>query len=81
MAYEAVDGSSGEERRKAAEQQRRQWLLTRLGMAVVASAWSHQLRLDAADDADLDQLVRAFRLGPQTLERGTPCSGGTPETA
>jgi hypothetical protein len=48
---------------------------------VVASAWGHQLRLEPAHDPDLAQFVRAFRLGPQTPERGAPYSGGTSATA
>ena len=47
---------------------------------VVASAWGNQLRLESADDSDLMQFVRAFRIGPQTLERGAACSGGTSQT-
>jgi hypothetical protein len=46
---------------------------------VVASAWGKQLRLDAADDARLKAFVAAFTQGPQTLEPGAPCSGGTGE--
>jgi hypothetical protein len=46
---------------------------------VVASAWGRQLRLDSADDPRLDQFVRAFQRGPQTPERGAPCSGGVGE--
>lgn len=48
---------------------------------VAASAWGHQLRLESADDPDLAQFVRAFRLGPQTPEPGAPCTGGTSATA
>ncbi len=48
---------------------------------VVASAWGRQLRLDATDDPRLDQFVRAFRVGPQTPERGAPCTGGIGQPA
>lgn len=44
---------------------------------VVASAWDRRLRLDSAEDARLEQFVRAFRLGSQAPERGEPCQGGT----
>jgi hypothetical protein len=47
---------------------------------VVASAWGKQLRLESADDPRLEQFVRAFRLGPQTPERGARCDGGTSAT-
>ncbi len=47
---------------------------------VVASAWGTQLRLDSADDPRLEQFVRAYRLGPQTPERGARCDGGTSAT-
>jgi hypothetical protein len=43
---------------------------------VVASAWGHQLRLSSASDPRLDQFVRYYRLGPQTPERGAPCTRG-----
>lgn len=47
---------------------------------VVASAWGRQLRLDSADDPRLIQFASAFQQGPQTPERGAPCSGGTSAT-
>ena len=43
---------------------------------VVASAWDRQLLLDAADDARIEQFVRAFQRGSQAPEAGAPCSGG-----
>ncbi|TYB42170.1 DUF3105 domain-containing protein [Actinomadura chibensis] len=43
---------------------------------VVASAWGRQLRLPAASDSRLAGFVDAYRRGPQTPERGAPCSGG-----
>jgi hypothetical protein len=46
---------------------------------VVASAWSLQLRLEAASDPRLMQFVRAFQRGPQTPEPGAPCTGGIVE--
>ena len=47
---------------------------------VVASAWGKQLTLESADSPDLEQFVRAYRLGPQTPEVGATCSGGTSDT-
>ncbi len=43
---------------------------------VVASAWGKQLRLESADDPDLERFVRAYRQGPQTPEPGAVCTGG-----
>jgi Protein of unknown function (DUF3105) len=43
---------------------------------VVASAWGRQLRLGDAYDPRLNSFVGVFREGPQTPERGAPCSGG-----
>jgi hypothetical protein len=43
---------------------------------VLASAWGKQLRLESADDPDLERFVRAYRQGPQTPERGAACTGG-----
>jgi hypothetical protein len=44
---------------------------------VVASAWGNQLRLDSADDQNLEQFVSTFRQGTQTPEPGARCTGGT----
>jgi len=43
---------------------------------VVASAWGKQLRLQSADDPDLERFIGAFRQGPQTPEPGAVCTGG-----
>jgi hypothetical protein len=43
---------------------------------VVASAWGRQLRLGDASDPRLKRFISVFREGPQTPERGAPCSGG-----
>ncbi|MGH2720059.1 MAG: DUF3105 domain-containing protein [Actinomycetota bacterium] len=48
---------------------------------VVASAWGRQLRLSSVDDPRLAEFVGAFVQGPQTPERGAPCTGGTGEPA
>jgi hypothetical protein len=48
---------------------------------VVASAWGKQLRLEGADDPDLEQFVRAYQRGPQTPEPGAACTGGVGEPA
>ncbi len=47
---------------------------------VVASAWGNQLKLDSASDPKLEQFVKYFRQGPQTPERGAPCTDGTSAT-
>ena len=47
---------------------------------VVATAWNHQLRLDAADDPRLVQFIIAFQRGSQAPERGAPCHFGTSAT-
>ncbi len=49
---------------------------------VVASAWGFQLQLDGADDPRLEEFLGKYVQGPQTLEPGASCSGGTgePET-
>jgi len=46
---------------------------------VVASAWGEQLWLEDAYDPRLEQFVNYFEQGPQNLEPGAPCSGGTGE--
>lgn len=43
---------------------------------VVASAWGGQLNLPSADDPNLADFVRAFRLSPDGPEPGAPCTGG-----
>jgi hypothetical protein len=48
----------------------------RLPWPVVASAWGRQLRLGSASDPRLPRFLRVYRVGPQTPERGAPCSGG-----
>jgi hypothetical protein len=43
---------------------------------VVASAWGKQLRLDNAEDSDLERFIGAYQQGPQTPEKGAVCTGG-----
>ena len=43
---------------------------------VVASSWGRQLKLEAADDPDLERFVRAYKQGPDTPEPGAACTGG-----
>ena len=43
---------------------------------VVASAWGKQLRLDDAEDSDLERFIGAYEQGPQTPEKGAVCTGG-----
>lgn len=47
-----------------------------LDAPVVASAWGLQLRLDGANDPDLERFIRSYRVGPQTPEPGAACTGG-----
>jgi hypothetical protein len=47
-----------------------------LPTAVVASAWGRQLQMESADDARLEQFVRAFRNSSLAPEPAGPCSGG-----
>lgn len=47
---------------------------------VVASAWGKQLQLQTVDDPALDAFVRTYRQGPQALEPGASCTGGTSAT-
>jgi len=42
---------------------------------VVASTWGKQLRLESVDDPELQEFIRAYRIGPQTPEPGAPCTG------
>jgi hypothetical protein len=44
---------------------------------IVASAWGLQMQFDSADDPELSRFVSAYRQGPQTLEPGAICHGGT----
>jgi hypothetical protein len=43
---------------------------------VVASAWGKQLRLDNAEDSNLERFIGAYQQGPQTPEQGAVCTGG-----
>lgn len=43
---------------------------------VVASAWGLQLQLDDADDPRLEQFIREYQKGPQTLEQNAICTNG-----
>ena len=44
---------------------------------VVASAWGLQMKADGAADPRLSQFVAKYVQGPQALEPGAPCTGGT----
>jgi hypothetical protein len=46
------------------------------GVPVVASAWGTQLRLGRFDEGALRSFVATYANGPQTPEKGAPCSGG-----
>jgi hypothetical protein len=52
-----------------------------LDAPVVASSWGRQLRLEGADDPDLERFVRAYKQGPETPEPGAACTGGIGEPA
>lgn len=43
---------------------------------VVISAWGLQLQVKSASDARLAQFISRYEQGPQTPEKGSPCSGG-----
>ena len=47
-----------------------------LDSPVVASAWGKQLKLESAEDPDLEQFIGAYSQGPQTPEPGAACTGG-----
>ena len=57
------------------------WIDETLGSPVVASAWGLQLKADTASDPAVAAFVETYASGPQTPERGAPCTGsfGTPE--
>ncbi|MEU8345607.1 Protein of unknown function [Actinomadura meyerae] len=42
---------------------------------VKLTAWGHQLKLDDASDARVDEFLRAYVKGPQTPEPGAACDG------
>ncbi len=44
---------------------------------IVATAWGHQLEVDAGDDEQLPLFISEYVQGPQTPEPGAACSGGT----
>ena len=43
---------------------------------IVASAWGKQVQLDSASDPRLNAFIKAYRIGPQTPEKGAACTGG-----
>lgn len=51
-----------------------------LTVPVAISAWNHQLLLGSTADPRLDRFVTMFQQGPETPEKGAPCSGGSSET-
>jgi hypothetical protein len=52
-----------------------------LDSPIVATAWGKQLKLESAEDPDLERFVRAYRQGPQTPEPGALCTGGVGQPA
>ena len=51
-----------------------------LDAPVVASAWGKHLRLESADDSNLQSFIQSYRQGQQTPEPGAACTGGTAES-
>ncbi len=51
-----------------------------LDAPIVASAWGAQLRVEDADDENLQRFIRSYLRGPQTPEPGAACTGGTSDT-
>ncbi len=52
-----------------------------LDAPLVASAWGAQMRLDSADDPNLQSFISSYRRGPQTPEPGAACTRGTGDPA
>ena len=44
---------------------------------IVVSAWGKQLRLSNVNDSRLEKFIKEYKQGPQTLEPGAACTGGT----
>jgi hypothetical protein len=57
------------------------WPDSSLPAPVVASAWGVQLTADSTSDPAIAAFVEEFANGPQTPEKGAPCSGGTNSTS
>ena len=51
-----------------------------LDAPIVASAWGAQLRLEDADDENLQRFISSYLRGSQTPEPGAACTGGTSDT-
>jgi hypothetical protein len=58
------------------------WRDDTLPSPVVASAWGLQLKADTARDPAVKAFVDKYANGPQTPEKGAPCTGGfgTPQS-
>jgi hypothetical protein len=48
---------------------------------IALSSWNHNLAVDSADSPDIAAFIRKFKQGPDTPERGSPCTGGIDQTA
>ncbi len=46
---------------------------------IVLTGWGVQLELDSLDDDRFDDFIEAYRVGPNTPERGASCTGGIGE--
>ena len=58
------------------------WKDEALPAPVVASAWGVQLKAESASDPAVKAFVATYANGPQTPEKGAPCTGGfgTPQS-
>lgn len=51
-----------------------------LDSPVVASSWNHQIKLDGANDPDLNRFINTYKQGSDTPEPGASCSGAISAT-
>lgn len=51
-----------------------------LDSPVVASTWNHQIKLDGANDPDLNRFINTYKQGSDTPEPGASCSGAISTT-
>jgi hypothetical protein len=51
-----------------------------LDSPVVASTWNHQIKLDGANDPDLNRFIRTYKQGADTPEPGASCTGNVSTT-
>lgn len=51
-----------------------------LDSPVVASTWNHQIKLDGANDSDLNRFINNYKQGSDTPEPGASCTGAVSTT-